>query len=78
MDYQIQFDASQHVGERCYKHTDGITYQISEDGQYATVKACELEVVEANIANEIAVVLRKKHIKRHETEKFRVFFIAFH
>lgn len=55
MDYQIQFDASQHVGERCYKHADGITYQISEDGQYATVKACELEVVEANIANEIAV-----------------------
>lgn len=55
MDFQIQFDASQHVGERCYKHTDGVTYCISDDGQYATASATDPEVVEANIANEIVV-----------------------
>lgn len=55
MDLQIQFDASQHVGERCYKHSDGLTYEISEDGLCATVAACDPEVVEANVANEIVV-----------------------
>ena len=50
MDFQIQFDASQHVGERCQKHPDGLTYQISEDGLCVTVRSLIENPAECEVA----------------------------